>query len=425
MRRRHPPLCSCPLLPALPPVVPPCPPCRRVRLSAGRRRPPRPRPSSDADWQLQLNLERLAQIRRELKTDGAGDLLALIDRVTGLASTGDAGTASLEALFAAHNDVLSKMREFSSSTLSSHPLPSNALGRRVLPRSAASLMSSDALLQQSLPALITADLALAHQLLTLSPSHVNQPDSLGNTALSYAVLSHDLPLIAYLSRLHADPNHLSHSSLSPLALARLHHVPTGAMLRLGLCSRSASGTAAIAQEFWMCEDCGLTEDMGVCDVCATKCHLGHVLRKVQVASEGFCDCFARDACKGKTVAELLDNGEDAVVGDAPPFSFSARGSLDALTKENVRGLLRLLERVLIDTARVAEQKGIFEAKAAPRETATSTASGVGWRDVLVGVAMTAVLTPSFYALLGGAEDFAPAVYAVRDAVAALRARVHW
>ena len=385
-------------------------------------------PPPDSTWQLKLNLERLAQIRRELKPDGAGDFLALLDRIAAAAYSDDAHTpTSLTSLSDLHDDLLKAMHQLSSASSSSSLSPSSSaglLGPRLLPRSLSSLQSSDALLSSNLPSLITTDLTAAHKLLLLSPSRVNQPDSLGNTALSYAVLTHDLPLIAYLCSLRADPNQLNHSSLSPLSLARLNHIPTTSMLPLGLCSCSASGRAVVAQEFWTCETCGLMGDRGVCDVCAVKCHKGHVMRTVAVASEGFCDCYGTEGCQAKTVAGLMEGKEEDGAGGAAdvaavPFSFSALTSDDALTKENARGLLRLMERVVLDTASIAHHKGrlqVDEGAGVEGEAVQGEEAEVGVRDVLVGVGVTAVLTASFYALFGGAEDFAPAVYAVQDVI---------
>lgn len=109
-------------------------------------------------------------------------------------------------------------------------------------------------------------------------------------------------------------------------------------------------------------------------------------------------------------------------GVGVPFSVSAMASVDSVTKENARGLLRLMEKVVIDTAKVAEEQGKLQVEEEKEEQQqqqqqqNKSRQQVELKDVLIGAAVTAVLTPSFYALFGGAEDFAPLVYAVQDAV---------
>ena len=386
------------------------------------------------EFRLQLTLERLSQLRRQLDSvEGAAQLLDLSKQVDGIAyKAGQPHTVSVSRLSAVHNELLSAMRQLAEQTAGTESSASVAAGRlltdRIVPRSVASIVSSRALLSQSLPALITSDLPQSHKLLLLNPAAVHQRDSDGFTALHYAVLNHDLPLIAYLCQYGASPAVLNNSRASPLALARLNSIDTSGMIShpAAQCSRVEGGQTNVRQEFWHCETCGLTGERGCCDVCSVRCHKGHVMQQVTAAesmcNEGWCDCCDVAEChaSGSTqseqqqAADTLDAAAAVLSSEEDSIFSTVNGAISA---SNARSMLRLMEDVIVSTAELMKAAGAGEAET-EAEAAAGDDEHITWSDVGQASALTAVLTLSFYALFGGAPDIvntaAPAVHWMQE-----------
>jgi len=397
--------------------------------------------SADAEsteFKLQLTLERLSQLRRQLDgVEGAAEILDLLQQVEGVAYKADQPrAASVSRLSAVHNQLLSAMRQLAEQTAGGSSSVNAAFGRlldkRIVPRSVASIVSSRSLLSHSLPALITTDLPLAHKLLLINPAAVHQKDADGFTALHYAVLSHDLPLIAYLCDHGANPAIQNNEHTSPLSLARLNSLDTSTLIKhpAARCSRAEGGLTNQRQDFWNCITCGLAGERGCCDVCSVRCHKGHVLQRVMAAddmcNEGYCDCCDTGACQASSstqseqqqaasavdaAAAVLSSEEDGVFSTAI-FS-TAQG---IVSTSSARAMLRLMEDVVVSSARLMRAAGGDEQEEA--EAAVEDDESITWKDVWQASALTAVLTLSFYALFGGAPDIVksatPAVHWLQD-----------
>ena len=373
------------------------------------------------EFRLQLTLERLSQLRRQLDgVEGAKQLLDLLKQVEGVSYQSDQPqTASVSRLSAVHNQLLSAMRQLaeqSAGTGSSSV--SAATGRllkdRIVPRSIASIVSSRSLLSLSLPSLITANLPLSHKLLLINPAAVHQKDADGFTALHYAVLNHDLPLIAYLCEYGANPAMTNNDHSSPLALARINSLDTSTMIRhpAARCTRAEAGLTNIRQDFWQCITCGLTGERGCCDVCSVRCHNGHVLQPVTAAesmcNEGFCDCCDVGACQAANNAESSQQQTPSTVDAAAAVLSSEEDSIFSTTSgtvsaNNARSMLRLMEDVVVNSAELMKPAGGAD-EAEEAEAVADDDESITWNDVWKASALTAVLTLSFYAIFGGAPD---------------------
>lgn len=51
------------------------------------------------------------------------------------------------------------------------------------------------------------------------------------------------------------------------------------------------------QWYWHCSSCGLTGDLGLCEVCKDLCHNGHDLSRPIFSPKFFCDCGAGKKCQ--------------------------------------------------------------------------------------------------------------------------------
>ena len=374
------------------------------------------------EFRLQLTLERLSQLRRQLgSAEGAAQLLDLLKQVEDIAYN-SGHTVSVSRLSAVHNQLLSAMRQLAEQTAGVRSSVSVAAGRlldhRIVPRSVASIMSSHSLLSQSLPSLITTNLPLSHKLLLINPAAVHQQDADGFTALHYAVLNNDLPLIAYLCEHGANPAAQNNSRASPLALARLNSVDTSVMIRqpAARCSRAeAGGLTNIRQDFLHCITCDLTGERGCCEVCGVRCHKGHVLQPVMPAdkdtcNEGFCDCPDLGTCqasddtqmKQRGTVSTLDAAAAVLSGEEDSIFSTINGTVNA---SNARSMLRLMEDVIVSTAELMKAAGGGEEVGeAGADAADKDDESITWNDVWQASALTALLTLSFYAILGGAPD---------------------
>ena len=385
-----------------------------------------------SEFRLQLTLERLSQLKRQLTgVKGAAQLLDLLKQVEDVTDKSGRRTASVRQLSAVHNQLLSAMRqsaeETAGITFSVSVIAARLLDDRIVPRSVASVVSSRALLSQSLPALITANLPMSHKLLTINPAAVHQRDAEGFTALHYAVLSHDQPLVAYLCEHGANPAAQNNSRSSPLTLARVNSLDTSAMLRhpAACCSRVEGGTSELRQDFFNCHTCGLTGHKGCCDVCSLRCHKGHVLQQVTAAenmcNEGFCDCPDTGACQAsddsqaKQTSSTVDEAA-AVLSSEEDGGFST--SKDTISPASARSMLRVMEDAVVRTAELMQADGAGEEVDAREAEAAADEERITWNDVWQASALTAVLTLSFYAIFGGAPDIVqsatPAVHWLQD-----------
>ena len=374
-----------------------------------------------SEFRLQLTLERLSQLKRELTgKKGAAQLLALLKQVEAVAYQSGRRSATVRQLSAIHDQLLAAMRqsaeETAGATSSVSAFAARLLDDRIVPHSVASIVSSRSLLSQSLPALITANLPMSHKLLLVNPAAVHQRDADGFTALHYAVLSHDQPLIAYLCEHGANPAALNNNSQSsPLSLARLNALDTSCLIKhpAACCSRVEGGTSAVRQAFFTCHTCGLTGERGCCDVCSVRCHKGHVLQQVTAAeglcNEGFCDCPDAGHCQASDDALSEQSNGPSALDEAAALLSSDEDGVSSISSETVsagsaRAVLRLMEDAVVRTAELMQAAGGGTEVDAREAEAASEEERITWTDVWQASALTAVLTLSFYAIFGGAPD---------------------
>ena len=386
------------------------------------------------EFRLELTLERLSQLRRQLDgVEGTAQLLDLLEQVEAVAYRPDQSRASsVSQLSAVHNQLLYAMRQLAEQTAGTASAESISAARllkdRIVPRSVASIVSSRSLLQQSLPSLITTNLPLSHKLLLINPEAVHQQDADGSTALHYAVLAKDLPLVAYLCQYGASPATTNNSRSSPLSLARLNSLDTSTMIRqpAARCTRAeAGGLTSLRQEFFTCYTCDLTGERGCCDVCSVRCHSGHVLQPVAAAdnmcNEGFCDCPDVGACQASNSPTPATEHQQAMSGlDAAAVVLSSEQDSffstvnSSVSANNARSMLRMMEDAVVATADLMGAASGDEEES-ESDTAVEDDERITWSDVWQASALTAVLTLSFYAIFGGAPDL------VNSGTAA----VHW
>jgi len=80
-----------------------------------------------------------------------------------------------------------------------------------------------------------------------------------------------------------------------------------------LCTFSGNGYIYFAQKVYHCKTCNFVAELGVCEVCATKCHEGHDIRGPEYSEGFFCDCGEQTYKKIKNCCKSLPDDIEKLI----------------------------------------------------------------------------------------------------------------